>query len=190
MVDGLNRSTGRRAGLYLELKAPNWHLAEGQDIAARVMEVLQETGYANREADIYLQCFDPDTLKRLRREIRTSLPLIQLIGENKWGEDTAADFEQMRTAAGLAEIARYADGIGPWLPHIIGHEERTLTDLVPRAHSLGLLVHPYTFRRDELPDGVQDWQQLLTLFIEDAGVDGLFTDFPDEVRRFLLRRGA
>ncbi len=189
LVEGLNRSSGRSAGLYLELKAPNWHRAEGQDIAARVMEVLVQTGYADRREDIYLQCFDPGTLQRLRQEFRTPLPLVQLIGENDWGEDTAADFKQMRTTEGIAHIASYADAIGPWLPHILTEDGAALTDLVPQAHARGLQVHPYTFRRDELPAGVSSWQTLLRRFVDEAAVDGMFTDFPDDVLRYLEQRG-
>jgi glycerophosphoryl diester phosphodiesterase len=57
--------------------------------------------------------------------------------------------------------------------------------LVDRARARGLLVHPYTFRQDELPDGIEAFSQLLDIFIGQIGVDGLFTDFPDVVRDYL-----
>jgi glycerophosphoryl diester phosphodiesterase len=49
------------------------------------------------------------------------------------------------------------------------------------------LVHPYTFRRDQLPPGIDSYEALLSVFIEQAGVDGVFTDFPDLSRVFIDR---
>ncbi len=192
LISGLDRSRDRRTGLYIELKAPNWHMAQGHDIAAAVLQVLEQTGYATRREQVFLQCFDNRTLRRLREEFASPLPLIQLIGENSWGEDTDADYGQMRTGPGLTGIASYADGIGPWLMQIYlgrdGDGSPRLSDLVEQAQARGLLVHPFTFRRDELPAGIEDFDQLLELFIDRLRVDGLFTDFPDLVRSYLERR--
>jgi len=191
LIAGMDRSRGRTTGLYLEFKAPNWHRAQGQDLVAAVLEVLEAKGYAERPGQVFLQCFDDATLRRLRHEIKTPLPLIQLIGENSWGEDSAADYDYLRTAQGLAEVAGYADGIGPWIRHIYlgrgGTGKATLTDLVALARALGLQVHPYTLRRDELPEGIASFDELLDVFIVQAGIDGLFTDFPDLVRNYLDR---
>ena len=118
LIAGLDQSRNRCTGLYVELKAPNLHLKAGMDIAATVMDVLTEKGYANRPEQVFLQCFDPLTLQCLRNDLETPLPLIQLIGENSWGEDTDADYDQLRTPQGLSDIAAYADGIGPWVNHI------------------------------------------------------------------------
>mgnify|MGYP001826920281 FL=1 len=191
LISGLDRSRGRSTGLYIELKAPNWHHRQGLDITRAVMTVLRETGYDQRVDQVYLQCFDDATLRRLRSEYRTALPLIQLIGDNGWKEDTDADYDYMMTDNGLAEIAEYAAGIGPWIRQIYTGTDAQgapqLTDLVQRAQARGLLVHPYTFRRDELPQGIEDFDQLLDIFVDRAGVDGLFTDFPDLVRDYLDR---
>jgi glycerophosphoryl diester phosphodiesterase len=116
--------------------------------------------------------------------------LIQLIGENSWKESTT-DFDRLRTDDGLREIAEYANGIGPALRHVLAGFDADgrpqFTDLVESAHRHGLAVHPYTARADDLPAGVTDLEQLLELFIAQAGVDGLFTDFPDRMRRFVDR---
>ena len=56
-----------------------------------------------------------------------------------------------------------------------------VTDLVRNAHGAGLQVHPYTFRRDvgSIPGYALDYNDLLRIFLEEVGVDGVFTDFPD-----------
>ena len=53
------------------------------------------------------------------------------------------------------------------------------TSLVEDAHKVGLEVHPYTFRADALPQYVKTFDELLRIFLVDAEVDGIFTDFPD-----------
>mgnify|MGYP001825364600 FL=1 len=189
LIAGLDRSRGRTTGLYVELKGPRLHLSRDLDIATSVMRVLAEKGYAEKPEQVFRQCFDGQTLNRLRDDIGTSLPLIQLIGENSWGEDSNSDYDYLRTADGLAEIAAYADGIGPWINQVyLGRSpggEPLLSDLVTMAHTQGLLVHPYTFRRDELPAGVKSFDELLEIFFAHAGVDGVFTDFPDLVYNYL-----
>jgi glycerophosphoryl diester phosphodiesterase len=189
LIAGLDRSRDRSTGLYVELKSPNWHKAEGRNLAAAVLEVLENKGYADRPGQVFLQCFDDKTLRHLRHDLKTPLPLIQLIGENDWGEDSEVDYDYLQTPRGLADIVSYADGIGPWLMHIYrGRNEAgtpRLSQLVARAQAQGLLVHPYTFRRDELPKGIGSFRELLDIFILQAGIDGLFTDFPDIVNDYL-----
>jgi glycerophosphoryl diester phosphodiesterase len=60
-----------------------------------------------------------------------------------------------------------------------------LSQLVAQAQAQGLVVHPYTFRRDELPEGITSFSELLDVFVLQAGIDGLFTDFPDIVSEYL-----
>ncbi|HEY6131573.1 MAG TPA: glycerophosphodiester phosphodiesterase [Halioglobus sp.] len=189
LLAGLDHSRGRSTGLYIELKSPNWHRREGLDLSSAVLEVLEETGYWNRPEQVFLQCFDDRTLQQLRGDLKTPLPLIQLIGDNGWGEDSELDYDYLRTPAGLTYVASYAQGIGPWLPHIYLGKTASGTvcfsELVDLAQGRGLLVHPYTFRRDELPAGIESFTELLDIFIGQAGIDGLFTDFPDLVGEYL-----
>ena len=191
LIAGLDRSRGRRTGLYLELKAPRWHASQGYDLASAIMQVLEDSGYAGRAGQVYLQCFDDATLIRLRDEFKSPLPLIQLIGENDWGEDTAADYDAMRTPEGLDRIARYASGIGPWIPHVVEAQADgsfIATGLTRQAQLRGLQVHPYTLRREELPTNAKHLDELHRALFESAGVDGAFTDFPDLTRRYLDSR--
>lgn len=192
LISGMDRSTGRSTGLYTEFKAPNWHQQQGYDVVAPVMSVLEDKGYHDRPDQVFLQCFDDLTLRRLRHELKTPLPLIQLIAENDWGEDSEVDYEYLQTPEGLAEVANYAHGIGPWMMQIYrgrDHAGNTLlSGLTDFARQQGLLVHPYTLRSDQLPEGVNSFQELLEIFIVEAGVDGLFTDFPDQMRAYLQYR--
>ncbi len=48
-----------------------------------------------------------------------------------------------------------------------------------------LVVHPYTVRSDKLPEYTTDVNQLYDALYNKAGVNGLFTDFPDKAVKFL-----
>lgn len=185
LIAGLDRSRGTTTGLYIEFKAPAWHAAQGQDLPAAVLEVLARSGYHDRPEQVFLQCFNDQTLIALKS--KTQLPLIQLIGDNAWGEDGDVDYDEMRSPEGLARVASYASGIGPWIPQVVRQGEQGLesTGLAERARQHGLLVHPYTLRRDQLPAGVNHADELHRALFQDAGVDGLFSDFPDLTRAYL-----
>ncbi|MFT7286704.1 MAG: glycerophosphoryl diester phosphodiesterase [Halieaceae bacterium] len=189
LVRGLNHSRGKNVGLYIEMKGTAFHRAAGKDLPAAVLSVLREGGWGQPADRIFLQSFEPDALRYLRFELKTPLPLIQLIGENSWEEDGAVDYDYLRSDAGLDQIASYADGIGPWLMHLyLGRDTDSrplLSDLAARARARGLAVHPYTFRADQLPSGIGSFEELHQLFLIDLAVDGIFTDFPDLSRKFI-----
>jgi glycerophosphoryl diester phosphodiesterase len=194
LIQGMNRSTGRTVGIYPEIKAPAWHRAEGQDISRIVLEVLARYGYREQADPVVVQGFDWQETRRIRAELGYRGRLVQLIGENRWREAPGTDYDHLRTAQGLAEIAAVADGIGPWMAQIVrgrasdGTPE--VTDLVARAHAAGLIVHPYTFRADALPDYAASFEEVLELFLLELGVDGVFTDHPDRAVAVLRRAAA
>ncbi|HNX05792.1 MAG TPA: glycerophosphodiester phosphodiesterase, partial [Opitutales bacterium] len=187
LIQRLNRECGRNAGLYVEIKRPAFHAREGRDITRIVIECLSRHGYTSRESNCWIQCFDSTALKRLRGEFACELRLTQLVSDNSKGEDSQDDYAAMRTPAGLDEVARYADAIGPSITQIVRLNEAgmpTVTGLVADAHAAGLSVCPYTLRRDNLPANVTE-DAMLDLLFTRAGVDGLFTDFPDSAVAYL-----
>lgn len=191
LVDGLNTVTGRAVGIYPELKFAAWHAAQGLDITARVVEVLDAYGYLERGVRCILQSFESAPLRRLRDDFGVDVPLVQLLGENDWAMNDE-DYDPMYTPAGLARIAAYADGIGPPITRVLGPGADggiEVSRLVEDAHAAGLAVHPYTVRTDVLPAGL-DADTLFELLFDRAGVDGVFVDQPDAAMEFLLRRQA
>ncbi|MDH3978484.1 MAG: glycerophosphodiester phosphodiesterase [Gammaproteobacteria bacterium] len=177
-IESLNKSAGRNVGIYPEIKDPEWHLEQGVDLTALVISELDEFGYLEAGSRMYLQCFDAETLKRVRKQVGTQVQLVQLLGSSVPVDD-----------AMLSSIASYANAIGPSIKLIYKGQDasgqRVLTNLVSRAHELKLKVHPYTFRADALPDGINNFDDLLTLFINQQCVDGLFTDFTDLVAEYI-----
>ncbi len=50
------------------------------------------------------------------------------------------------------------------------------------------MVHPYTFRADDLAPGFGSFEEMVRYFCSELGIDGLFTDFPDQVSQLLADR--
>lgn len=169
MVQSLNRETHRDVGIYPETKDPAFHDREDLPLERTLLDTLAEYGYTGRDAKVFVQSFDADNLRKMRFTMGSDLPMIQLI------EGAGKAFDAMVTRAGLDQIATYADGIGP--------DKRRIADtdgaLVGEAHQRGLLVHPYTFRADQLPVGTSRLEDELRTYYNRYDVDGLFTDFTD-----------
>ena len=187
LIQGLNKSTGRTAGVYPEIKSPAWHRAQGHDISKIVLPILQRFGYATKSAPCFLQCFEHAEVLRLRTELGWKGKLVMLMDDVPKGED-GTDYLGLQSAKGLAELAKVADGIGPDLSSVIG-SNRKITELVKNAHASGMVVHPYTFRIDQLPKYAHSPEDLLGLLYKDAKIDGLFSDFTDVTVRWLTKQG-
>ena len=166
-----NRQRGdRMIGVYPETKHPAHFAAIGLPFEQGVLDTLQRYGYGADDSPVFIQSFDPRNLRQLRG--MTRLPLVQLL-EHELGD--------------LAEIAKYADGIGiaKALASAAG---------VRAAHAVNLKVHVWTFRAENefLPDDLKisdragfppapaahgNLEAEILRFLE-RGIDGFFVDFP------------
>ncbi len=177
LIKGLNKSTGKIVGIYPEIKNPGFHREEGKDISSIVLDVLKEYGYSDLSDTCILQCFDRWELRRIRVELGSRLFLTQLLEDRSELDDIEA-------------FAAYANAIGPHYSLLLGGIDLkgnlTSNNAVKRAHSLGLKVHPYTYRKDSHP-GFDSLEELLKVSFDELEVDGVFTDFPDLVGNYLNR---
>jgi glycerophosphoryl diester phosphodiesterase len=69
--------------------------------------------------------------------------------------------------------------LGPHYSQLVQQNGTPLSDLTRLARDAGLRLHPYTFRKDDLPGYVRTLEELLELFATEVGVDGVFCDHPD-----------
>ena len=181
LIQGLNKTSGRVAGIYPEIKQPGWHRKQGHDISRIVLTILRGYGYATKQDPCWVQCFEVDEVKRIRAELGWEGRLVMLLGAGR-KDPAGSETERWFTPAGLAELATFADGIGPALGAIVSGTSkatRKVSNLVKSAHAVKLVVHPYTLRADELPKFADSMDDALEVIFAEAGVDGLFTDFPD-----------
>ncbi|TXD47701.1 glycerophosphodiester phosphodiesterase [Polaribacter sp. IC073] len=177
MIQGLNAATGKNIGIYPEIKEPAFHKTAEKNLTEIVLKVLSNYGYNTKEDNCILQCFDAKELERIRVELKSELFLVQLM---EFPEDSKK----------LKHFATYANGIGPWYKQILDKKidgKFTFTSLVSDAHTLGLKVHPYTFRADAL-DEFSSFEEMMETLLIEANVEGAFTDFPDLVVAFLKNK--
>ena len=190
-------------GIYPETKHPTYFDSIGLSLEEPLLTALRANGYQGPKAKVFIQSFETGNLKELNR--RSGLPLVQLLSDVGAPYDLVAagdprTYADLSTPEGLAEIATYADGIGPSKNQIVPRDaDQNLlepTSLVDDAHRAGLLVHPYTFRNENnfLPADFRqgnpasppaeylratgDAPAEYRLFFR-LGVDGLFSDNPD-----------
>ncbi|MDJ0917357.1 MAG: glycerophosphodiester phosphodiesterase [Woeseiaceae bacterium] len=183
-VRGLNKSTGRNAGVYPEIKRPAFHRSEGIDITTLFLNVLRAQGYTKASDPIFVQCFDAAEIRRIHNDFDCELKLVQLIGDNAW-QESDTDYDELRSAAGIASMAEYVDGFGPWINQLVeldGDGKPVSTGLAERIHAAGCEAHPYTLRRDDLPPAFSRFDQALRFLRDELQVEAVFTDFPDLIR--------
>lgn len=133
-----SKEKGRTIAVYPETKNPTYHRDLGLPLEDKLITIINATGWNSKTAPIYVQSFEPSSLKYLRSK-GLNTRLIQLIDADdydlKTGKLTYAApydrpydwfksgdkrlFSDMVTVAGLTEIKTYADGIGPWKPYIV-----------------------------------------------------------------------
>jgi len=172
LIQDLNRTTGREAGIYPEVKEPQWHHEHGIDLAKLVLGELDAYGYRTSDGRAYVQCFDAAELERMRRELKTELPLVQLLPASDRPPAAA------RLPAGAAE---YAAGAGIPFEWLVSLERGRVgaSPLLASMRRAGLAVHAYTLRRERVPAWAGSFENLLACFFAELRVDGVFCDHPD-----------
>lgn len=181
LIRQLNAGRDRAIGFYPEVKQPAWHRREGKDISRLLVAALESYGLNHSDAKVMVQCFDFTEVKRLRNEVGLKTNLVQLLGEASWG-NPESDYAWLQTAEGLAEIAKVAQGVGPWHRQLYDVERQEVSAFAMRAKQQGLLIHPYTVNFDNPPQGMT-FAELEHLLFDKVQVDAVFTDYPDRVKR-------
>ncbi|MCY7395185.1 MAG: glycerophosphodiester phosphodiesterase [Nocardioides sp.] len=192
-----SRRTGREIGVYPETKYPSYFAGLGLGLENPLLAALRRHRMDHRGAPVFLQSFETSNLRALAQ--LTPLPLVQLIDHEGAPADLVARGEHTTYAdllapAALAEIATYATGLGVAKDLVLPRDRvtgavGTPSSLVRDAHTASLLVHVWTLRAENqfLPTNFrhgtdphahgdlvgETWAHL------EAGVDGVFSDFPD-----------
>lgn len=193
LIQGLNRSTGRNVGIYPELKQPKWHREQGMDLSGVVLPILRKYGYSTTNDRCFLQCFELEEIRRLRGELGWKGHLVMLIS-TRAVESDGVDHNALCTPQGIKALAELVDGIGPPIGRIVTWpspgKPPHFTKLVALAHASGLVVHPYTIRRDELLKNCPSIDALHAALFANAGIDGVFTDFSDLTLAWIRQFGG
>ncbi|HEU4457738.1 MAG TPA: glycerophosphodiester phosphodiesterase [Methylibium sp.] len=195
-AEGRKRAKVAPIGVYPETKHPSYFQGIGLPLEEPLVQLLNRYGYKRADSAVFVQSFEVANLRKLRS--MTRVPLVQLYGgatARPWDFVVAKDprtYGDLAKPVGLAEVAGYAQGIGPATTLIV---PLTATgtlgipgSLVQDAHAAGLKVHPYTFRaennflpnefdRGSEPGALGDLAGQIEVFLK-LGIDGFFTDHP------------
>ena len=184
LVQGLNKTTGKSTGLYIELKGPAFHRKEFGDrgdfhesMGRMLLELLERFPIDKNSCPCFIQCFEFGELKHLREDLKCDFPLIYLLGRS-------IDPKELESASKIVQ------GIGPSLELLAkrGDNDQVLsTGLVEQSRELGLKVHPYTIRKEMQPRWSRSLEETHRVLVDTLRVDGFFTDFPDLGRQAVDR---
>ena len=195
-------------GIYPETKHPTYFKAIGLPLEKRLVDQLVASGYKGKAAAVFLQSFEVANLKELRS--MTEMRIVQLIDNPKnapapngavrnapydfVASGSKRTYADLVTAAGLKEIALYADVVSPYkeviIPRTAANELGAVTSFVTDAKAAGLKVHTWTLRPENpfLPVSLRrpdvssvsqrgDAVAEINAYLK-AGIDGFFTDDP------------
>ncbi len=162
------KAEGEDAGLYVELKRPELFIQMGLDPTDALLKGFSEVLEAG--IPLYFQCFNGDYLVSLKG--KTQAALIWLIEGRK-----DAGSKHYKLDVPLQLYGGEIDGIGINKALLIDARGRP-TSIIEDAHNMGLKVHVWTIRNDEVPDMINSVDEELKLMFA-LGVDGVFADFPD-----------
>ncbi|GAB4860884.1 Glycerophosphodiester phosphodiesterase gdpd6 [Ancistrocladus abbreviatus] len=191
----------RVVGIYPEIKNPvliNQHVkwANGKRFEDMFVDTLKKYGYKGSylskewlKQPCFIQSFAPTSLIYVSNQ--TDLPKIFLIDDvTVPTQDTNQSYYEITSDSYFDYIKKYVVGIGPWkdtIVPVVNNYLQTPTDLVARAHAHGLQVHPYTYRNENQFlhfDFHQDPYNEYSYWLNEIGVDGLFTDFTGSLHQY------
>lgn len=185
--------TGERIGVYPETKHPSYFVSIGLAHEEPMLALLGKYGFDDADDPVFIQSFEVSNLRALNA--KTDMRLVQLVADQGGPFDLPdTRYADMLTTKGLTEMAKYADGIGPSKNLVIARDAEgrlgKASGLVAAAHKSGLVVHPWTFRAENvfLPKEFQGGRTASNIGDVNAeiraylatGIDGVFSDNPRE----------
>ena len=188
LVRAKEAATGRRIGLYPELKHPEFLLQNaGIDMVDLLLRELRVLGITAQDP-VFIQSFEIAPLQRLKAR-GGGFKLVQLVAPISGpADEPAMRYAEMVTPTGLAEVAKYADAVGAHIALVLTPDGAP-TALVADAKAAGLAVHAWTVRPEneflppmlrtgDDPKGKGCGDVKLAALLKAAGVAGVFSDGP------------
>lgn len=188
LVRAKETETGRRIGIYPEMKHPDFLLQNaGIDMVDLLLRDFRQLGITPADP-VFVQSFEIAPLQRFKQR-SAGFKLVQLVASlGGPADEPAIRYADMVTPTGLAEIAKYADAVGAQITMILG-PDGTPTSLVADARAAGLDVHGWAIRPENEflppmlrtgndPKGRGCGDVKLAAMLRAAGVAGVFSDGP------------
>ena len=209
LVRQASRTRGTDVGLYIETKHPTYFRSLGLALEDVLTKVLARHHYREGHDPVFLESFEPSSLRTLQRLSR--LRLVQLLGGpgdrpyDLVHQGDSRTTNDLLSPAGLSEIAQYAAVVGiskEWFNQSDDSKiEHVSATLIRELHQRGLQVHVWTFRNENyfLPEtlrtgnrhdgefprqwgnALHEYQRYFQLHVE-----GVLSDFPATARQALV----
>ncbi|GAB3392361.1 glycerophosphodiester phosphodiesterase [Humibacter soli] len=200
LVDVQSDRAGRALGLVVELKHATYFEGLGLPLDELFADTVRDSGWKDDAGRLVVESFERTVLAGIRRRgVRGKMVyLIEATGTpyDAVARDgaSARTYAQEIDGAGLYALATATgdaaiDGISVSKTLLLDAAGDGTTDLVDRAHGVGLEIYSWTlrpenrflskrFRRGGAADRFGDWQREFEVIIS-TGVDGVFADHPD-----------
>jgi glycerophosphoryl diester phosphodiesterase len=194
-IQGLNKSTGRDTGVYVEIKEPSFHEKEGKPIVEETIKTLTRFGYNTKGANVILQIFDYPAVKKARA-LGWQADIAMLVSKEEAQYLVDQDAENkihawLMTQEGIQELSKYATIYAPWYGYVIlpakNGKGYTLDPSIQWARKAGMKLHTWTHRSDSLPSFFASDEAFLDCLFKDVKFDGVFSDFPGNLVEYLKK---
>ena len=166
-ITAQNKS-GRTVGLYPEIKHPQAFLEAGLNPTPRLVQGLARLKAAG--VPVYVQCFELPYLETLAG-LFDARYIYLVEGVEKGGKAYPPE------GLDLAALPPFVNGIGADKALVLD-KKGALTAFASAIKAAGLQLHVWTLRNDDVGRGYGSISSELEAYYE-AGVDGVFADFPD-----------
>ncbi len=196
LANAESRKRGKAIGVAPETKHPTYFKSIGLPMEKSLLRSLDSAGRNSAHSKIVIQSFETSNLRQLAR--LTHVPIVQLTSAVGAPYDLVAagsprTYADIMTPAGLRDVAKYANWLGPEKSSIIPRNASGFltspTPVVKDAHRAGLKVVAYTFRDENqflpadfrigtVPNAKGDFRAVLETFFK-TGIDGIFADYTD-----------
>ena len=154
LARSLSISSGREVGIYPEAKQADPVMEN------KILETLIANGYTGADK-VFIQSFSIDTIKSINDKQA-------LLGAN-FDLIVLSSSSTALVNYGLANLKSFADGLG------VSITGAGMTEsFVDLAHGAGLLVHGYTFSKNDPATALPEYTKFF-----DWGMDGVFSNYPD-----------
>lgn len=186
LVRAKQAETGRRIGIYPELKHPSFLLQNaGIDLVDLLLREFRQLGITPDDP-VFIQSFEVAPLRRLRQRAPGFRLVLLVEPSGGPADEPGLRYAEMVTPTGLAEVATYADALGAHIAMVL-KADGTPTSLVADAKAAGLAVHAWTLRpeNDFLPPMLRTGEDpagrgcgdvRLAGLLKAAGVAAVFSD--------------
>ncbi|MHA7985587.1 glycerophosphodiester phosphodiesterase family protein [Rathayibacter sp. CAU 1779] len=200
LVDRESERAGRTLGLVVELKHATYFDRLGLPLDELFAAAVRDSGWRDEQSRLVVESFERTVLERVRaRSVRAkTVYLIEATGAPYDAVErdgaSARTYAQEIDGAGLYALATGTgaaaiDGISVSKTLLLDAAGDGTTDLVDRAHGVGLGIYTWTlrpenrflskrFRRGGAAEHFGDWQREFEVVMS-TGVDGVFADHPD-----------